>query len=98
MKLGFKLNNVEIGEVKIGGIEVNTELSINEMVAIRKESEIMLEKMPTYFKQLANAMLTVDEIQNHMDKVEKDTAIENMIRKITHEAKLNAVRDLFAQG
>lgn len=98
MKLGFKLNNVEIGEVKIGGIEVNTELSINEMVAIRKESEIMLEKMPTYFRQLENAMVTAEEIQNRIEKSKIETAIEEMIRDVTNATKLNAVRDLFAQG
>lgn len=66
MKFGFKLSNIQLGEVSIGGIEVNTELSINEMVAIRKETEIVLKKMPEYLNDLAVAVRTFDEIDDEM--------------------------------
>lgn len=98
MKFGIKLNNIEIGEVKIGGIEVNTEFSINEMIAMRKESEVMLEKMPTYLEQFANAMLIIDDIEDHIENVEKEKAIENMVKDIAQKAKLDFVKNLFAQG
>lgn len=66
MKFGFKLSNIQLGEVSIGGIEVNTELSINEMVAIRKETEIVLKKMPEYLNDLAVAVRTFEEIDDEM--------------------------------
>lgn len=98
MKIGFKLSNIEIGEVKVGGVEINTEFSINEMIAMRKESEIMLEKMPIYLEQFANAMLTIGDIEDHIENVEKEKDIENMVKDIAHNAKLNFFKDLFAQG
>nr|DAU23731.1 MAG TPA: hypothetical protein [Caudoviricetes sp.] len=98
MKIGFKLNNIEIGEVKIGGVEVNTEFSINEMIAMRKESEHMLENMPTYLEQFANAMITVQDIEDHIENVDRERAIEEKAKEIAHKAKLNLIKNLFAQG
>lgn len=96
MKLGFKLSNIELGEVKIGGVEINTEFSISEMVAIRKETEVILEKMPVYLEQIAKTVLTYEDLDNQIREIEE--ALESMIKEITYDAKLRAIKDLFAQG
>lgn len=62
MKFGIKLSNIKLGEVSIGGVEVNTEVSINEMIAIRKETEVVLKKMPEYLNDLAVAVKTFEAI------------------------------------
>ena len=98
MKLGFKLSNVELGEVKIGGVEVNTEFSISEMVAMRKEAEVMLEKMPVYLEQAAKVFLTYEDLDNQIREVDREEALESMIKEITYNAKLRAIKELFAQG
>ena len=98
MKLGFKLSNIELGEVKIGGVEVNTEFSISEMVATRKEAEVMLEKMPVYLEQVAKAVLTYEDLDNQIREIDREEALESMIKEITYDAKLRAIKELFAQG
>lgn len=98
MKLGFKLSNIELGEVKIGGVEVNTEFSISEMVAIRKETEVILEKMPVYLEQVAKTVLTYEDLDNQIREIDREKALESMIKEITYDAKLRAIKDLFAQG
>ena len=98
MKLGFKLSNIELGEVKIGGVEVNTEFSISEMIAMRKEAEVMLEKMPVYLEQVAKAVLTYEDLDNQIREIDREEALESIIKEITHNAKLNAIKELFAQG
>lgn len=98
MKLGFKLSNIELGEVKIGGVEVNTEFSISEMIAMRKEAEVMLEKMPVYLEQVAKAVLTCDDLDNQIREIDREEDVQAMINEITHNAKLNAIKELFAQG
>jgi ubiquinone/menaquinone biosynthesis C-methylase UbiE len=98
MKLGFKLSNIELGEVKIGGVEVNTEFSISEMVAMRKEAEVMLEKMPVYLEQVAKTVLTYEDLDNQIREIDREEALESMIKEITHNAKLRAIKELFAQG
>lgn len=98
MKLGFKLSNIELGEVKIGGVEVNTEFSISEMIAMRKEAEVMLEKMPVYLEQVAKAVLTYEDLDNQIREIDREEALESMIKEITYNAKLNAIKELFAQG
>lgn len=98
MKLGFKLSNIELGEVKIGGVEVNTEFSISEMIAMRKEAEVMLEKMPVYLEQVAKAVLTYEDLDNQIREIDREEAVQAMINEITHNAKLNAIKELFAQG
>lgn len=98
MKLGFKLSNIELGEVKIGGVEVNTEFSISEMIAMRKEAEVMLEKMPVYLEQVAKAVLTYEDLDNQIREIDREEALESIIKEITYNAKLNAIKELFAQG
>lgn len=98
MKFGIKLSNIEVADVKIGGVEVNTEFSISEMIAMRKETEYILENMPVYLEQLAKAVLTHDDLNNQIREIDREESIEAMIKEITHNAKLNAIRELFAQG
>ena len=74
MKFNFKLSNIEVNDIKIGEVEVKTEFSINEMIAIRKETEIVLEKMPRYLQQLATAYKTFVELDNEIDEFEKENA------------------------
>jgi low affinity Fe/Cu permease len=72
MKFNFKLKDIQIADIKIGEVAVETEFSINEMVAIRKESEIVLEKMPRYLQQLATTYKTFAELDNKIDEFEKE--------------------------
>ena len=76
MKFGIKLNNIELGEVKIGGVEVNTEFSISEMIAMRKEAEVMLEKMPVYLEQVAKAVLTYEDLDNQIREIDREEALQ----------------------
>lgn len=98
MKFGIKLNNIELGDVKIGGIEINTEFSINEMVAIRKETEHILANAPKYIEQLANAVITFENIDNQMEKMAKEEQIDRYVNEAIHNANMKAVMELFAQG
>lgn len=52
MKFGFKIKGIQFGEVNIGEIEVNTELSMAEVIGMRKESEYLLENLPKYMEQV----------------------------------------------
>lgn len=52
MKFGFKIKGIQLGEVSIEEIEVNTELSMQEVIGMRKESEYLLGNMPKYINQL----------------------------------------------
>lgn len=92
MKIGFKLNNIEIGEVKIGGVEVNTEFSINEMIAMRKESEHMLENLPVYIQNIANGYITAGQAEKHIEELE-EMEREERAKKIA-----NAIKEIFAVG
>lgn len=88
MKFGIKLSDIKLGEVSIGGVEVNTELSINEMVAIRKETEVILENMPVYLDNLKVAMDKVVEIDNSMTEQE----VINDIQRETAESIMESIK------
>lgn len=88
MKFGIKLSDIKLGDVSIGGVEVNTELSINEMVAIRKETEVILENMPVYLDNLKVAMDKVVEIDNSMTEQE----VINDIQKETVESIMESIK------
>lgn len=98
MKFGFKLNNIQIGDVKIGGVEVNTEFSINEMIAMRKETEHVLANAPTYIRQIADVAVTVMELDRDIEEIDRAQELEDMVNKITHEIKKNSILNMFAQG
>lgn len=68
MKFGLKLTDINIGGINIGGVEVNTELSINEMVAIRKETEVILKKMPEYLEDIANGAKKLEELDEEFEE------------------------------
>lgn len=85
MKFNFKLKDIQIADVKIGEVAVETELSINEMVAIRKESEIVLAKMPIYLEQLANGAKKFEELNSEMDKFYEEKAQESLIQDMVNE-------------
>lgn len=99
MKFNFKLTNIEVAEIKIGNIEVGTELSINEMVAMRKETEVVLAKMPQYLEQLANGYKKFLELDSEIEDLEDKSIQESLIKDLVNEkviSQLNKVKSIKA--
>lgn len=84
MKFNFKLTNIEVAEVKIGSVEVGTEFSIEEMIAVRKETEVVLAKMPQYLEQLANGYKKFLELSSEIE-VEGNSIQESPIKELIDE-------------
>lgn len=79
MKFGLKLTGINIGGINIGGVEVNTDLSINEMVAIRKETEVVLKKMPEYLEDIAKGARKFEELDEEFEARLKAKIFDNQI-------------------
>lgn len=84
MKFNFKLTNIEVAEVKIGSVEVGTEFSIEEMIAVRKETEVVLAKMPQYLEQLANGYKKFLELSSEIE-VEGNSIQESPIKELVED-------------
>ena len=84
MKFNFKLTNIEVAEVKIGSVEVGTEFSIEEMIAVRKETEVVLAKMPQYLEQLANGYKKFLELSSEIE-VEGNSIQESPIKELVDD-------------
>lgn len=84
MKFNFKLTNIEVAEVKIGSVEVGTEFSIEEMIAVRKETEVVLAKMPQYLEQLANGYKKFLELNSEIE-VEGNSIQESPIKELVDD-------------
>lgn len=84
MKFNFKLTNIEVAEVKIGSVEVGTEFSIEEMIAVRKETEVVLAKMPQYLEQLANGYKKFLELNSEIE-VEGNSIQESPIKELVED-------------
>ena len=99
MKFNFKLTNIEVAEIKIGSVEVGTEFSINEMVAIRKETEVVLAKVPQYLEQLANGYKKFLELDSEIEDLEDKSIQESLIKDLVNEkviSQLNKVKSIKA--
>ena len=95
MKFGIKLSNITIGDINVGGLELNSEFSINEMVAIRKETEYVLKKLPEYLVDIANAVNTYEAIDEAMTEELEVKAFE---RSIIEQIKKSILKDINAVG
>ena len=95
MKFGIKLSNITIGDVNVGGLELNSEFSINEMVAIRKETEYVLKKLPEYLVDIANAVNTCEAIDEAMTEELEVKAFE---RSVIEQIKKSILKDINAVG
>ena len=95
MKFGIKLSNITIGDINVGGLELNSEFSINEMVAIRKETEYVLKKLPEYLVDIANAVNTYDAIDEAMTEELEVKAFE---RSVIEQIKKSILKDINAVG
>lgn len=54
MKFKFNLENITVGELKIGTVLIESEVSTSELVSIRTETEHILGSLPKYINQLAS--------------------------------------------
>lgn len=95
MKFGIKLSNITVGDINVGGLELNSEFSINEMVAIRKETEYVLKKLPEYLVDIANAVNTYDAIDEAMTEELEVKAFE---RSVIEQIKKSILKDINAVG
>lgn len=96
MKFNFKLTNIEVAEIKIGSVEVGTEFSIEEMVAIRKETEVVLAKIPQYLEQLANGYKKFLELNSEIEDLEDKSIQESLIKDLVNEKIINKVESIKA--
>lgn len=95
MKFGIKLSNITVGDINVGGLELNSEFSINEMVAIRKETEYVLKKLPEYLVDIANAVNTYEAIDEAMAEELEVKAFE---RSVIEQIKKSILKDINAVG
>lgn len=95
MKFGIKLSNITVGDINVGGLELNSEFSINEMVAIRKETEYVLKKLPEYLVDIANAVNTYEAIDEAMTEELEVKAFE---RSVIEQIKKSILKDINAVG
>lgn len=84
MKFGFKIKGIQFGEVSIGEIEVNTELSMSEVIGMRKESEYLLENLPKYMEQVKEVIdldksMTVEDLS---ERARAESILEKFKSKI----------------
>ena len=95
MKFGITLSNITVGDINVGGLELNSEFSINEMVAIRKETEYVLKKLPEYLVDIANAVNTYEAIDEAMTEELEVKAFE---RSVIEQIKKSILKDINAVG
>ena len=95
MKFGIKLSNITVGDINVGGLELNSEFSINEMVAIRKETEYVLKKLPEYLVDIANTVNTYEAIDEAMTEELEVKAFE---RSVIEQIKKSILKDINAVG
>ena len=95
MKFGIKLSNITVGDINVGGLELNSEFSIHEMVAIRKETEYALKKLPEYLVDIANAVNTYEAIDEAMTEELEVKAFE---RSVIEQIKKSILKDINAVG
>lgn len=95
MKFGIKLSNITVGDINVGGLELSSEFSINEMVAIRKETEYVLKKLPEYLVDIANAVNTYEAIDEAMTEELEVKAFE---RSVIEQIKKSILKDINAVG
>lgn len=80
MKFNIKLSNLNVAGMEIGGIEVNTEMSIREVVALREESEHLLENMPRYLEQLAEGYRTFTKLDEEFSDEKYSRVIKEVVK------------------
>lgn len=95
MKFGIKLSNITVGDINVGGLELNSEFSINEMVAIRKETEYVLKKLPEYLVDIANAVNTCEAIDEAMTE---ELEVKEFERSVIEQIKKSILKDINAVG
>lgn len=66
MKFNFKLSNIEIAGINIGGIEIESEMTLVEVVGMRKEQEHVLENLTKYINQLGDGAKAFSDIEDKL--------------------------------
>lgn len=83
MKYNFKLSNIQIGDIKVGGIEVSTELSTSEMIAQTKLVKDIIGDLPNIIEDVykANSLFNTRDKDLTKQRI-KDIAEINSYREI----------------
>lgn len=101
MKFGLTLKDIQLGEVKVGEVSVNTEFSINEMVAMRKEVEHVLENAPTYIEQLGDAVATflhVERVINDFEEeIDREVEKREMVKAVEQTLKASVLNNILGR-
>ena len=69
MKTTFKIGQIELGEVKVGGIEVSTDYSLNEVRGVYSLVREVLADLPEIIGSLEKGAVAYEEADERMDRL-----------------------------
>lgn len=94
----LKLTNIELGEVKIGGVEIELEHSVSEMRGTYELTKEVLSDLPSIIGDMKNAYLEInratedveeDELRNLKRNIERKERRKEIIKKTLASVRNN---------
>lgn len=87
----FKLTDIQLGDVKVGGIEVEAHYSLNEMHGVYDLTKTAIKELPEMVKDLRETALVVREIEEEFEDLELEDYKRNMIRNEIRKTMAKAI-------
>lgn len=94
MKYNVKLDELQIGAIKLGGIEVQAEISVSELFGMKRLAKEVISELPEIIGDVRTTSVMMDNYFEEDFELDTKSQIKQMIK--SHN--LNKIADLIAKG
>lgn len=94
MKYNVKLEELQIGAIKLEGIEIQSEISVSELFGVKRIAKEVIRELPETIKNIRTASVMMDNY--YEDDFEIDT--RSQIKQMIKSHNLNKIADLIDKG
>lgn len=77
----FKLSDIQLGEVKVGGVEIEFNYSVNEMNATYELTKKAIKELPEMLKDIRESAMVIREVEKEFEDLEMQDYQERMVKK-----------------
>ena len=93
MKYNVKLSNVEFGGIKIGGLEVQTEVSVGELFGMKNLAKEVIKELPEVIQDVK----VVADLMDKFEEENEDNFLVTQIERLIRERQLHVAKNMISK-
>lgn len=93
MRYNVKLSNVEFGGIKIGGLEVQSDVAVGELYRMKNLAKEVIKELPEVIQEVK----VVADLMDKFEEENEDNFLVTQIERLIRERQLHVAKNMISK-